>query len=367
MAQGFCTRCGLTLEKADSFCPRCGTARYRGASDASVGGDSAPQNPSAPRNFGTPATASKPAAPPSALAVLVAIVVVAVTVWIGAGYLSSARYSSANLMAGGTDRGDTAQNQGGFQLPLGRNDAGPFTTTLSIPANQPWTDTSISVTAGQPVSISASGSIYVGALSNPSLDYESPQGSGVVFANGYGCSVNPGTRFPHIAPGLACWSLIGKVGADGVPFQVGASVQLSAPASGELYLGVNDNVFGDNSGSWTATITTTGMRPAPSLAGAGLYGSTNSANQDRNAELQANCGPFSRVYAAGDTFGQLCDQLHLNCAYVCDWEGRMQPCGSNVHDGSRVVSCQPMGTNNGIGMPPAPVPTVQPIQDHSDD
>ncbi len=111
-------------------------------------------------------------------------------------------------------------------------------------------------------------------------------------------------------------------------------------------------------------------RPAPSFAAAGLYGSTNSPNQDRNAELQANCGPFTRVYAAGATFAQLCDQLHMKCAYVCDWEGHMKPCDSSAHDGSRVASCQPTGANNGIGMPPARLiswPAPQPIQDDSDD
>ena len=119
-------------------------------------------------------------------------------------------YSSPNFMAGGSDNFGATQNQGGSQLPLERNSAGPSTTTISIPANQPWTDTGISVTGGQSVSISASGSIYIGALSNPSLDYESPQGNGVVFANGYGCSVNPRTRFPHIAPGLACCVIDGR-------------------------------------------------------------------------------------------------------------------------------------------------------------
>ncbi|WP_423955593.1 hypothetical protein [Candidatus Binatus sp.] len=259
---GFCTRCGSALAATDAFCRRCGTVRYP-RSNASAGGDSAPHNPSATRNFRTAPTASKPAASLVALAVLVASVLLAVTVWIGAGYFSSLRYSSPNFMAGGSDNFGATQNQGGSQLPLERNSAGPSTTTISIPANQPWTDTGISVTGGQSVSISASGSIYIGALSNPSLDYESPQGNGVVFANGYGCSVNPRTRFPHIAPGLACWSLIGKIGANGAPFQVGAGVQFSAAASGELYLGVNDNVFGDNRGSWTATVTTIGMRPVP--------------------------------------------------------------------------------------------------------
>jgi hypothetical protein len=46
------------------------------------------------------------------------------------------------------------------------------------------------------------------------------------------------------------------IGAGGTPFQVGTSLQTTAGATGELYLGVNDAVgsFGDNTGSWAATI-----------------------------------------------------------------------------------------------------------------
>lgn len=41
----------------------------------------------------------------------------------------------------------------------------------------------------------------------------------------------------------------------GTPFEVGSSSTFTASAAGEFFLGVNDNNFGDNVGSWTATIT----------------------------------------------------------------------------------------------------------------
>jgi hypothetical protein len=49
---------------------------------------------------------------------------------------------------------------------------------------------------------------------------------------------------------------VGKIGANGTPFEVGSSFVLTVPsaASGELYLGVNDNNYPDNSGSWTSLI-----------------------------------------------------------------------------------------------------------------
>jgi hypothetical protein len=36
---------------------------------------------------------------------------------------------------------------------------------------------------------------------------------------------------------------------------MGLAKTFTANSAGELYLGVNDIIFGDNSGSWTATVT----------------------------------------------------------------------------------------------------------------
>ncbi|MFA7062166.1 MAG: DUF6531 domain-containing protein, partial [Pedobacter sp.] len=58
-----------------------------------------------------------------------------------------------------------------------------------------------------------------------------------------------------MAPGLIQVSLVGKIG-DGTPFFVGTSSNFTTVQSGILYLGFNDNYFGDNSGFFSATITT---------------------------------------------------------------------------------------------------------------
>lgn len=63
-----------------------------------------------------------------------------------------------------------------------------------------------------------------------------------------------------VAPSLPCWSLIGRVGS-GTPFYVGTTKGFSVTTPGRLFLGVNDNVFGDNSGSWAATVTVISNRP----------------------------------------------------------------------------------------------------------
>ena len=63
-------------------------------------------------------------------------------------------------------------------------------------------------------------------------------------------------------PSAPCYSLVGKIGADGLPFEVGAGYSTtSVAATGELYLGPNDNHYLDNRGTWTAVVT--GGTPAP--------------------------------------------------------------------------------------------------------
>jgi len=51
-------------------------------------------------------------------------------------------------------------------------------------------------------------------------------------------------------------ALIGRVGNNGKPFAIGMQTQpLPMPASGRLFLGVNDNELGDNSGAFTVIVT----------------------------------------------------------------------------------------------------------------
>ncbi len=157
------------------------------------------------------------------------------------------------------------------------------TFTLSIPATQAWTDTGIDLAVGSSVNITASGTIYI-AGSDPG---KTPDG-------------DPNCTAPSsfVAPGLHCWSLIGNI-ANGTPFQVGSSTKFSASAAGRLYLGVNDEVFGDNSGNWTATITI--GAPSPTwLYDAGHYAgksgfvsidTSGKYNEPNNKKYVNYCGP----------------------------------------------------------------------------
>jgi tetratricopeptide (TPR) repeat protein len=55
-------------------------------------------------------------------------------------------------------------------------------------------------------------------------------------------------------PQFPCWSLIGRIGPHGVPFEVGSYKTVIADSSGELFLGVNGNYYPDNTGKWVATL-----------------------------------------------------------------------------------------------------------------
>ena len=126
--------------------------------------------------------------------------------------------------------------------------------TINVSSGQAFSDTYIPITAGETLSVTASGNI----------NYS----TGSVCSGGGPCLVTPAgvpfvgscaqiEGFP--AEGLPCWSLIGKITSSGTPFEIGSSYSSAAAASGDLYLGINDNDYNDNSGSWTAIVNVTGQ------------------------------------------------------------------------------------------------------------
>ncbi len=127
------------------------------------------------------------------------------------------------------------------------------TVLVSIPARRPWTDTGIDVTPGWKVSIETGGTIYI-SRDDPGTE---PSGPAVYCKQ----PIRPKAQASDssfVAPGLPCWSLIGRIGK-GAPFEVGVAKALSTATRGRLYLGVNDQTryFDDNSGSWTVTVSAT--------------------------------------------------------------------------------------------------------------
>jgi hypothetical protein len=111
---------------------------------------------------------------------------------------------------------------------------------MTIPANPCWTNTARSVRQGQRVTFSGSGEIQLSADRN---DIASVAGS----RTGRTSSNAP-------IPGALAGALIGRVG-NSRPCGIGdQKTALPMPASGQLWLGINDDSCGDNRGQFKVQI-----------------------------------------------------------------------------------------------------------------
>jgi hypothetical protein len=111
--------------------------------------------------------------------------------------------------------------------------------TVTVSANQAWTDTGIAVRRGQPMIFTASGEIQVGAGRNAGAEGIDPAGSDT-------------SRYPIRSMGLG--GLIGRVG-NSAPFRIGSNSQpIRMPAAGRLFLGINDDHHPDNSGTFSVAV-----------------------------------------------------------------------------------------------------------------
>jgi len=119
-------------------------------------------------------------------------------------------------------------------------DLDPGGAGIAIPASQCWTNTRMSVRQNQRVTFNGSGEIQLSA--------DAQDIAGVA-----------GSRRGRYAPnapirGALAGALIGRVG-NGQPFGIGGQkAALPMPASGQLFLGINDDNCGDNRGQFKVSI-----------------------------------------------------------------------------------------------------------------
>ena len=113
------------------------------------------------------------------------------------------------------------------------------TQAIRVNAQQRWTDAVIEVRAGDVITFESSGSIV---MSDNQGDTATPAGS------------YQGRRAPD-APILnqLAGGLVARIGNYG-PIWIGDRRTLTAPVSGRLYLGVNDDHLDDNRGEFTVTV-----------------------------------------------------------------------------------------------------------------
>lgn len=115
---------------------------------------------------------------------------------------------------------------------------------IHVPAAAPWVSTGLVVRRGQRIGFNTSGQVR---LSANEADV---------------AGVNGNSRFPANGPlpEVAAGGLIGRVGANGMPFGIGAQPVVPMPGDGVLYLAVNDDERSDNAGEFIVTVTPIDIR-----------------------------------------------------------------------------------------------------------
>lgn len=116
--------------------------------------------------------------------------------------------------------------------------------TITVPATQQWVATGLTVRRGERVTFNSQGEIQ--------------------FASGERASVSGSMNQRRVSgaplPGELAGALIGRIG-NGQPFAIGNQTAIPMPESGPLYLGINDDNLGDNSGQFSVTLSRAARRP----------------------------------------------------------------------------------------------------------
>ncbi len=133
-------------------------------------------------------------------------------------------------------------NAAGGSPEPGTHGAQTGTQAVRVNSQQRWTDTGVTVRLGDVITFNAQGQIQ---MSDNASDVASPAGA------------NSGRKAPD-APILnqVAGALIARIGEYSSPLFIGNRTTITAPVSGRLYLGVNDDHLGDNRGEFTVTVGT---------------------------------------------------------------------------------------------------------------
>jgi hypothetical protein len=142
-------------------------------------------------------------------------------------------------VSAGSGRVDASVQQRGSENER-RSDAPPGAKSVVVPANVPWTNTRIRVSRGQWLRFETSGEIRL------SFDRDDT----ALAAGSRSLRFDKKSPFPTIPLG----ALIGRVNS-GKPFSIADTTQaIQMPATGTLFLGVNDDHVPDNSGNFVVKV-----------------------------------------------------------------------------------------------------------------
>lgn len=131
---------------------------------------------------------------------------------------------------GSTTTGSTASTAGG---------------AIVVNGNQQWTQTGLMVRRGERLTFNTTGEIR---LSSAGDDVAAPAGA----TSGRKVAASP-------MPNAIAGALIGRIG-NGQPFGIGNLTSVVMPATGMLFLGINDDHVADNTGEFRVEITRSGVR-----------------------------------------------------------------------------------------------------------
>ena len=152
---------------------------------------------------------------------------------------SAASFNQRDLNRDGRLSQSEFGQSGGAPSAVGTS--GGASRTVRVNSQQRWTDTGLTVRAGQPVTLDSSGTI---TMSDNPQDTATPAGSQT------GRRANDAPILNQLAG-----ALIARIDNYG-PIFLGNRQSFNAPVSGRLYLGVNDDHLPDNRGEFVVNVMT---------------------------------------------------------------------------------------------------------------
>lgn len=111
---------------------------------------------------------------------------------------------------------------------------------IVVSGNQQWTSTGMIVRRGEWLTFNTTGQVQLGTDASDIADAAGSKAN----------RMSANAPLPNVLTG----ALIGRIG-NGRPFGIGTQTRIQAPDAGQLFLGINDDHVGDNSGEFRVEIT----------------------------------------------------------------------------------------------------------------
>ncbi len=110
---------------------------------------------------------------------------------------------------------------------------------VTVDGTRPWTDTGVDVRPGDVVAVTATGEVFAAAT---------------ISTGPNGLAERPDLAKSNVLARENHAALIGRIGANGVPFPVGSDFSSAGLPAGRLYLGINDIGLENNDGEFLAVV-----------------------------------------------------------------------------------------------------------------